>query len=298
MLPNTRLLPFQRLFSIPFAAAASHRAQVCACFPLLFCCTSSSSFSSFCSISNNLFIWSGFGIWVLRNFCGFFFGEDLLYNGARFLFFYKKVPAPFQQFVHFLDFFAALLVLFPPLLDEQFHYVFPEHFCSASRGTSNHHGTKPCRDCGELSLCFYLGYLHQLARGLVYSYGTFFSPHPDDALCGWKELCRVWCIGVYLARSWAWCQDCVFCPAAEFGENDFIALHVQDLSHEDWATPEPKDCGHPLCCSFPIRVFVRSISCWFGNYPLHFAPVLCLVLYLRFICEKETAVQDPSKVLQ
>ena len=125
----------------------------------------------------------------------------------------------------------------------------------------------------------------------------FFSPHPDDALCRWKELCRVWCIGVYLARSWAWCQDCVFCPAAEFGENDFIALHVQDLSHEDWATPEPKDCGHPLCCSFPIRVFVRSISCWFGNYPLHFAPVLCLVLYLRFICEKETAVQDSSKVL-
>ena len=126
----------------------------------------------------------------------------------------------------------------------------------------------------------------------------FFSPHPDDALCRWKELCRVWCIGVYLARSWAWCQDCVFCPAAEFGENDFIALHVQDLSHEDWATSEPKDCGHPLCCSFPIRVFVHSISCWFGNYPLHFAPVLCLALYLRFICEKETAVQDPSKVLQ
>ena len=56
--------------------------------------------------------------------------------------------------------------------------------------------------------------------------------------------------------------------------------------------------GHPLCCSFPIRVFVHSISCWLGNYPLHFAPVLCLVLYLRFICEKETAVQDPSKVLQ
>ena len=56
--------------------------------------------------------------------------------------------------------------------------------------------------------------------------------------------------------------------------------------------------GHPLCCSFPIRVFVHSISYWFGNYPLHFAPVLCLVLYLRFICEKETAVQDPSKVLQ
>ena len=161
----------------------------------------------------------------------------------------------------------------------------------------NHHGTKPCRECGELSLRFYLGYLHQLARGLFYSYGTFFPPHPDDALCGWKELCRVLCIGVYLARSWAWCQDCVFCPAAEFGESDFIALHVHDLSHEDWATPEPKDCGHPLCCSFPIRVFVRSISCWFGNYPLHFAPVLCLVLYLRFICEKETAVQDPSKVL-
>ena len=39
----------------------------------------------------------------------------------------------------------------------------------------NHHGTKPCRECGELSLRFYLGYLHQLARGLFYSYGTFFS---------------------------------------------------------------------------------------------------------------------------
>ena len=103
---------------------------------------------------------------------------------------------------------------------------------------------------------------------------------------------------MYLARSWAWCQDCVFCPAAEFGENDFIALHGQDLSHEDWATPEPKDCGYPLCWSFPICVFVHSISCRFGNYPLHFAPVLCLVLSLRFICEKETAVQDPSKVLQ
>ena len=59
-----------------------------------------------------------------------------------------------------------------------------------------------------------------------------------------------------------------------------------------------RQSGHPLCCSFPIRVFVHSISCWLGNYPLHFAPVLCLVLYLRFICEKETAVQDPSKVLQ
>ena len=220
-----------------------------------------------------------------------------MYNRARFLFYYKKAPAPFQQFVHFLYLIAALLVLFPPLLDELFHYFFPEHFCSASRGTSNHHGTKPCRECGELSLRFYLGHLHQLARGLFYSYGTFFSPHPDDALCGWKEPCRVGCIGVYLARAWAWCQDCVFFPAAEFGENDFIALHVQDLSHEDWATSEPKDCGHPLCCSFPIRVFVHSISCWFGNYPLHFAPVLCLVLYLRFICEKETAVQDPSKVL-
>jgi len=126
----------------------------------------------------------------------------------------------------------------------------------------------------------------------------FFSPHPHDALCGWKELCRVWCIRVYLARPWACCQDCVFCPVEEFGENDFIALHGQDLCYEDWATPEPKDCGHPLCCSFPICVFVHSISCWFGNYLLHFAPVLCLVLSLRFICEKETAVQDPSKVLQ
>ena len=103
---------------------------------------------------------------------------------------------------------------------------------------------------------------------------------------------------MYLELSWAWCQDCVFCPAAEFGENDFIALHGQDLSHEDWTTPEPKDCGYPLCWSFPICVFVHSISCRFGNYPLHFAPVLCLVLSLRFICEKETAVQDPSKVLQ
>ena len=135
LLPNTRLLPFQRLFSIPFAAAASHGAKAWACFPLLFCCKSSSSFSSCCSISNSLFIWSGFGILVLCNFYGFFFGEDPLYNRARFLFFYKKAPAPFQQVVHFLDLIAALLVLFPPLLDEQFHYVFPEHFCSASRGS-------------------------------------------------------------------------------------------------------------------------------------------------------------------
>ena len=160
LLPNTRPLPFRRLFSIPFAAAASHGAKACACFPLLFCCRSSSSFSSCCSISNSSFIWSGFGIWVLCNFYGFFFGKDLLYNRAHFLFFYKKAPAPFQQFVHFLDFFAALLVLFPLLLDELFHYFFPEHFCSASRGTSNHHGTKPCRECGGLSLRFYLGHLH------------------------------------------------------------------------------------------------------------------------------------------
>ena len=100
-----------------------------------------------------------------------------MYNRAHFLFFYNKAPAPFQQFVHFLDLIAALLVLFPPLLDELFHYFFPEHFCSASRGTSNHHGTKPGRECGELSLRFYLGHLHQLARGLFYSYGTFFFCH-------------------------------------------------------------------------------------------------------------------------
>lgn len=100
-----------------------------------------------------------------------------MYNRAHFLFFYKKAPAPSQQFVHFLDLIAALLVLFPPLLDELFHYFFPEHFCSASRGTLNHHGTKPCRECGELSLRFYLGHLHQLARGLFYSYVTFFFRH-------------------------------------------------------------------------------------------------------------------------
>ena len=90
LLPNTRFLPFQRLFSIPFAAAASHGAKACACFPLLFCCKSSSSFSSCCSISNSLFIWSGFGIWVLCNFYGFFVGEGPLYNRAHFLFFTRK----------------------------------------------------------------------------------------------------------------------------------------------------------------------------------------------------------------
>ena len=93
-------------------------------------------------------------------FIFFFFGEDPLYNRAHFLFFYKKAPAPFRQFVHFLDLFAALLVLFPLLLDELFHYFFPEHFCSASRDTSNHDGTKPCRECEELSLRLYLGHLH------------------------------------------------------------------------------------------------------------------------------------------
>ena len=63
----------------------------------------------------------------------------------------------------------------------------------------------------------------------------------------------------------------VFCPAPEFGENDFLFLHGQDLCPEDWATPETKVCGHPLCCSFPSCVVVHSISCWFGDYPLHAA---------------------------
>ena len=81
-----------------------------------------------------------------------FWRGSFVQQSAFLIFFYKKAPAPFQQFVHFLDLFAALLVLFPLLFDELFHYFFPEHFCSASRGTSNHHGTKPCRECGELSL--------------------------------------------------------------------------------------------------------------------------------------------------
>ena len=105
-------------------------------------------------------------------------------------------------------------------------------------------------------------------RAFLLLWHFFFSPHPHDALCGWKELCRVWCIGVYLARFWAWCQDCVFRPAAEFGEHDFIARHGQDLCHEDWATPEPKDCGHPLLLSTPSLVGLATVPC---TLPLYFA---------------------------
>ena len=162
-------------------------------------------------------------------FLWFLFWRGSFVQQRAFLISYKKAPAPFQQFIHFLDFFATLLVLFPLLLDEQFHYFFPEHFCSASRGTSNHHGTKPCRESGELSLRFYLGHLHQL--------------------------------GVYLARSWAWCQDCVFCPAAEFGENDFIALHVQAAIH----SVAPFQLAS---LSTPSLVGLPTIPC---TLPLYFA---------------------------
>ena len=113
-----------------------------------------------------------------------------------------------------------------------------------------------------------LGISTSLTRAFLLLWHFFFSPHPHDALCGWKELCRVWCIGVYLARFWAWCQDCVFCPAAEFGEHDFIARHGQDLCHDDWATPEPKDCGHPLLLSTPSLVGLATIPC---TLPLYFA---------------------------
>lgn len=151
-------------------------------------------------------------------------------------------------------------------------------------------------ECGELTLRFYL-WLHLLARWL-------FSSHPLDALCRWKELCRVWGNGVYLAWPSACCHDCggVFCPAPEFGENDFRSLHGQDLYPEDWATLEAKVCVHPLYSSFPSCVVVHSISCWFGDYPLHSSRVNVdfssnVDLSLPPICEKETTAQDRRKVL-
>lgn len=116
-LPST----ISKAFFHSFCGSSHSRSQsLCLLSSSFFCCKNSSSFSSCCSISNSFFIWSGFGIWVLCNFYGFFFGEDFLYKRPHFLFFYKKAPAPFQQFVHFFDLFAALLVLFPLLLGELF----------------------------------------------------------------------------------------------------------------------------------------------------------------------------------
>ena len=229
LLPNIRLLPFQRLFSIPFAAAASHGAKACACFPLLFCCKSSSSFSSCCSISNSLFIWSVFGIWVLCNFYGFFFGEGPLYNRAHFLFFTRKR----QRLSNNLSISSISLL---PFLSFS-RYSLMNCFIICSQNTFARHpeaprittAPKPCRECGELSLRFYLEHLHQL--------------------------------GVYLARSWAWCQDCVFCPAAEFGENDFIALHVQAAIHS--VAP-----FQFTSLSTPSLVGLATIPC---TLPLYFA---------------------------
>ena len=64
---------------------------------------------------------------------------------------------------------------------------------------------------------------------------------------------------------------CLLSSSRDWRKCRFIALYGRDPCQEDWATLEPKVCGNPLCCSFPICVFVHSISCWFGNYPLHFA---------------------------
>ena len=115
---------------------------------------------------------------------------------------------------------------------------------------------------------------------------------------------RVWGNGVYLARASACCHDCggVFCPAPEFGENDFRSLHGQDLYPEDWATLEAKVCVHPLYCSLPSFVVVYFISCWFGDYPLNSARVNVVFpsnvdLSLPPTCEKETTAQDLGKVL-
>ena len=88
----------------------------------------------------------------------------------------------------------------------------------------------------------------------------------------------------------------VFCPAPEFGENDFLSLHGQDLCPKNWATPEAKVCSHSLYCSFPSCVVVHSISCWCGVYPLHslrggVESPSHVDLSLRSICEKETGVQ-------
>ena len=50
-----------------------------------------------------------------------------------------------------------------------------------------------------------------------------------------EELCRVWGNCVYLARPSACCHDCagVLSPAPEFGENEFLSLHGQDLYPKD-----------------------------------------------------------------
>ena len=88
----------------------------------------------------------------------------------------------------------------------------------------------------------------------------------------------------------------VFCPAPEFGENDFLSLHGQDLCPKNWATPEAKVCSHSLYRSFPSCVVVHSISCWCVVYPLH-SPRGCVESpshvdhSLRSIYEKETVVQ-------
>lgn len=95
----------------------------------------------------------------------------------------------------------------------------------------------------------------------------------------------------------------LFRPQPEFGEKDFISQLSQDLCPEDWATPEAKVFGHPLYCSFNFQVESLSIL-----YPLlvwRLSPTLYVSvvvwtpvdLFLRSICEKETAVQYRRKVL-
>ena len=64
---------------------------------------------------------------------------------------------------------------------------------------------------------------------------------------------------------------CLFSSSRVWRKRRFIALYGRDLCQEDWATPEPKVCGHPLCCSFPILstpslVGLATIPCTLPSY--------------------------------
>lgn len=267
-LPNTRHLPFQRLFSIPFAVAASHRAKACACFSLLFSAAKALPLSpavvlSPTASSSALDLGSGYCAILMVSFL-----ERIFCTTVRISFFSTRKR---QRLSNSLSISSISLRTFLSFS----RYSLVNCFIISSQNTSARHPEAPRITTHEAS--------SRVWRALASIFGISTSSHEGFStpfFFATSTRCTLWVEGtlqglvhpgvsgtalgllpgLYLlssSRDWRKCR--------------FIALYGRDPCQEDWATLEPKVCDNPLCCSFPICVFVHSISCWFGNYPLHFA---------------------------